>query len=245
LIKSSRYLLTALGLTVVAATVWLANDPEVAFRDRRDVLSARRMERANHTMVALKNHYFKHAIAETRISGVPSNLASVALGMSKLEPDYRLPYRWGGSIKNHLDGLDCTGFIHGIFHYLAVPAGERRFNTRSLYFKLKRDRAWRKIHDASDEESGPLDIGQLREGDVILWPSDLTDGKNLPGPIWGHVGIAVLVDDHLHVTHFVSSDAYNDLDVIGSAGAGINTLPAEQFVTLKQRGILTVFRLKS
>lgn len=243
--KSSRYLPTALGVTIVAATLWLANDPEVVFRDRRDILAARRMARTSHTMVALKNHYFKQAIAETRISGVPSNMASVALGMSKLEADYRLPYRWGGSIKNHLDGLDCTGFVHGVLHYLAVPGGERRFNTRSLYFKLNRDRAWRKIYDASDEASGPLEIDQLREGDIILWPSDLTDGKNLPGPIWGHVGIAVLVDGALHVTHFVNSDAYNDIDVIGSIGAGINTLPAEQFVTLKQRGVLTVFRLKS
>lgn len=242
--KLSAVLLAAFCITVIATTLWLANDPEVAFRDRRDILSARRMERASHTMVALKNHYFKHALAETRINGVPSNLASVALGMSRLEPDYRLPYRWGGSIKNHLDGLDCTGFIHGIFHYLAVPAGERRFNTRSLYFMLKRDRAWQKIYDASDEESGPLDISLLREGDIVLWPSDLTDGKNLPGPIWGHVGIAVMVNGVLHVTHFVNSDAYNDLDVIGSAGAGINTLPADQFVTLKQRGVLTVFRLK-
>lgn len=242
--KSASFLLATFGFTVVTATVWLANDPEVAFRDRRDVLSARRMERASHTMVALKNHYFKHAIAETRINGVQSNLASVALGMNKLEPAYRLPYRWGGSINNHLDGLDCTGFIHGIFHYLATPASERRFNTRSLYFKLKRERAWLKIYDASDEGSGPFDLSLLREGDIILWPSDMTDGKNLPGPIWGHVGIVVLVDGTLHVTHYVSSDAYNDLDVIGSAGVGINTLPSDQFVTLKQRGVLTVFRLK-
>lgn len=233
-----------LGITVIAGTVWLANDPEVTFRDRRDILSARRMERASHTMVALKNHYFKHAIAETRINGLPPNLASVALGMNKLETDYHLPYRWGGSIKNHLDGLDCTGFIHGIFHYLAVPGGERRFNTRSLYFKLKRDRAWQEIYDASNDTSESLDVNRLREGDVILWPSDLIDGKNLPGPIWGHVGVAVSVDGHLHVTHYVNSDAYNDIDMVGLIGAGINTLPADQFVTLKQRGVLTVFRLK-
>lgn len=226
-------------------TLWLANDPEITFRDRRDIHSARRIERASHTMVALKNHYFKHAIAEIHINGAPSNLASVALEMSKLESDYHLPYRWGGSIKNHLDGLDCTGFIHGIFHYLAVPGGQHRFNTRSLYFMLKRDRAWLKIFDASEEGAGLLDISLLREGDIVLWPSDLTDGKNLPGPIWGHIGIVVLVSGVLHVTHFVSSDAYNHLDVIGSTGAGINTLPADQFVTLKQRGVLTVFRLRN
>lgn len=195
-------------------------------------------------MIAIKNHYFRHAIANVRLQGFPTNLASVALGMSELESTYRLPYRWGGSIKNHIDGLDCTGFVHGAMHYLAVPGGERRLNTRAMYFKLKRDRAWLKIYDASDEASGMLDMSLLQEGDIILWPSDLTDGKNLPGPIWGHVGIVVSLNGDLHVTHFVNSDAYNELDTISSAGAGINTMSAEQFVTLKQRGVLTVFRLK-
>lgn len=195
-------------------------------------------------MIAVKNHYFRHAITEGRHQGLPANIASTALGMNALESTYLLPYRWGGSIKNHIDGLDCTGFVHGVMHYLAVPGGERRLNTRAMYFKLKRDRAWRKIYDSSDDASAPLDISLLQEGDIVLWPSDLTDGKNLPGPIWGHVGIVVSLNGGLHVTHYVDSDAYNPMDVVGAPGAGINTMPADRFVSLKQRGILSVFRLK-
>ena len=244
MIRPRGELLALLAVAGAALPLLLAGDPEVVVRDRREVVAARRAERADHTMLAFKNHYFRRAIAEDRRSGLRPDMASVARRMSELESDYRLPYRWGGSIKNHLDGLDCTGFVHGIMYYLGLSGGERRFNTRSLYHRLKRDRAWQKVFDASDAPSPPFDPAMLLPGDVILWPSDLSDSRNFPGPIWGHVGIVVGETGALQVTHFVNSDAYNDRDSVGIPGPGINTLPAAEFVALKQRGILTVFRLK-
>jgi len=46
----------------------------------------------------------------------------------------------------------------------------------------------------------------------------------------------------LWVAHYVQSDAYNSLDVVGPPGPGLNTLPAADFVRLKERGLLGVFR---
>ena len=200
------------------------------------------MARVDHTTLAIKNEYFKRAIRETADAGQKPGLGNVALRMSQIENDYRLKYVWGGSIKNHLAGLDCTGFVHGAMYYLGIPRYHKRFNTRSLYFQLKRDRNWIRLYDSSSTPDSPLDYSELRPGDLILWPSDLSDSKNLPGPIWGHIGIVTQVGEQLNVTHYVSSDAYNSRDDIGQPGPGINTLPVKEFVTLKQRGILSVFR---
>lgn len=223
----------------------MADGSDLHYRDRREIISSRRMDRSNHTTIAFKNNYFKQAIAETHIAEKSNALASAALKMSEMESHYGLIYQWGGSVKNHIDGLDCTGFVHGLLYYLALPGGERRLNTKSLYLKLKRDSSWLTIYDSLNNPEIKFDTKNLRPGDIILWPSDLDDSKNLPGPIWGHVGIAVPTNEILQVTHFVSSEAYDDFDTIGPPGPGINTMPATEFIKLKQRGILSIFRLKS
>ena len=236
-------LLAIAATLTVGGTLWLADDsPTVTLKNRQELLSSRRMARADHTTLAVKNEYFKRAIRETAAAGQTPHLGNVALHMSQIENDYRLNYVWGGSIKNHMSGLDCTGFVHGAMYYLGIPHYHKRFNTRSLYYQLKKDPAWIRLHDAPAGAGSPLDYSALQPGDLILWPSDLSDGKNLPGPIWGHIGIVTRVRGQLHVTHYVNSDAYNNRDDVGSPGSGINTLPVQEFVTLKQRGILSVFR---
>lgn len=236
-------LLAVAALLVVGATLWLADDSSaVVPKSRQQLFAARRLARSDHTTLAVKNDYFKRAVRETAATGQRPDLGGVALRMSQIENDYRLSYAWGGSIKNHLAGLDCTGFVHGAMYYLGIPRYQKRFNTRSLYGQLVKDRDWIRLHDSSIAGRSPLDYDALRSGDLILWPSDLSDGKNLPGPIWGHVGIVTQVGAQLAVTHYVSSDAYNGRDDVGQPGPGINTLPLREFVALKQRGILSVFR---
>ena len=236
-------LLTVAALAVVGATLWLADDsPPASLKSRQQLFASRRMARSDHTTLAVKNDYFKRAIRETAATGQAPDLGDVALRMSQIENDYRLKYVWGGSIKNHLAGLDCTGFVHGAMYYLGVPRYHKRFNTRSLYSQLRKDRDWIRLYDSSLAADAMLDYDALRPGDLILWPSELSDGKNLPGPIWGHIGIVTRLGDQLDVTHYVSSDAYNGRDDVGQPGPGINTLPVREFVALKQRGIVSVFR---
>ncbi len=236
-------LLAVAAVFVVGGSLGLADDSSsLVIKSRQELFSSRRMARSDHTTLAVKNEYFKRAIRETEKTGQKPDLASVALHMNQIENDYRLRYVWGGSIKNHLAGFDCTGFVHGAMYYLGIPRYHKRFNTRSLYFQLKKDRDWIRLYDSSSPPDTPLDYGALRPGDLILWPSDLSDSKNLPGPIWGHIGIVTLALGRLDVTHYVSSDAYNGRDDIGKPGPGINTLPVQEFVPLKQRGILSVFR---
>lgn len=236
-------LLAITAILTVGGTLWLADEsPTVTLKNRQELFSSRRLARADHTTLAIKNEYFKRAIHETTATGQTPDLGNVALRMSQIENDYRLNYAWGGSIKNHMKGLDCTGFVHGAMYYLGIPHYHKRFNTRSLYYQLKKDRDWVRLHDSPAGTGTPLDYLALQPGDLILWPSDLSDGKNLPGPIWGHIGIVTRAHGQLHVTHYVSSDAYNNRDDIGLPGPGINTLPVQEFVKLKQRGILSVFR---
>lgn len=236
-------LLAVAASIIIGGYLWLAEvSPPAVFKSRHELIASRRMMRSDHTILAVKNDYFKRAVRETVSAGEKPDLGSVALHMSQIENDYRLKYVWGGSIKNHMGGLDCTGFVHGAMYYLGIPRYHKRFNTRSLYGQLKKDRDWIRLYDSTVESGTPLDYSALQPGDIILWPSELSDGKNLPGPIWGHVGIVTRLNGQLQVTHYVSSETYNDLDVIGQPGPGINTLPVQDFVTLKQRGILSVFR---
>ena len=238
-----RTALLAVAVIVVVGTLCLVDDsPSVTLKSRQQLFASRRMDRSDHTILAVKNDYFRRAIRENTAAGQQPDLGSVALRMSQIENDYRLKYAWGGSIKNHLAGLDCTGFVHGAMYYLGVPRYHKRFNTRSLYSQLKKDRDWIRLYDSSLDPDTILDYDALRPGDLILWPSDLSDGKNLPGPIWGHIGIVTRVAGQLAVTHYVSSDAYNGRDDVGQPGPGINTLPVREFAALKQRGIVSVFR---
>lgn len=232
------WIIVLFAFSVVAASVMFGS----AHPDGRQALFAhRRMIRTDHTTLAIKNHYFKQSVAEAMEQG-ELGMAQIALRMNQHEHEYGMPYVWGGSIKNHLSGLDCTGFIHGLMYYVGYPKYNKRFNTKSIYLKLRRDRQWQTVFDSAVSADETIDISAVKVGDIIVWPSDLDDGRNLPGPIWGHIGVVTTKDDNLYVTHFVHSEAYDHLDVIGTPGSGINTLPVDQFIHLKQRGILAVFR---
>jgi hypothetical protein len=230
--------LILIAATVVAGSVLVADRHQDT---RQSMFAYRRLIRADHTMIAFKNHYFKQSVEEVMQSG-ELGMAQIAMRMNQHEAEYRLPYVWGGSIKNHLAGLDCTGFIHGLMYYVGYPKYNKRFNTKAIYLKLRRDRNWLTVFDSAKSTGEKPGTAALKVGDLIVWPSDLDDGRNLPGPIWGHIGVVTTDGTRLLVTHYVHSDAYDHLDVIGTPGSGINTLPAEQFISLKQRGILGVFR---
>lgn len=210
---------------------------------RRRLVSERRITRGDHTMLAFKNLFFKSSLIALRKQGGAADIAGLALEMNRREPQFRIAYRWGGSVSNHVPGLDCTGFVHGLMYFLGYPEGGRRFNTKALYLKLRRDSRWLTIHDSATNPQ-PFDPRDLKLGDIIVWPSFVDDGKNLPGPIWGHVGVVTGTGSEMLVTHYVHSDAYDHLDSVGLSGAGINTLPAAEFIRLKQRGVLGVFRRK-
>jgi len=205
---------------------------------------------ATSTTIQQKNVYFKRAILQVTNNKPDDlsrlNLGAIALEMNRVEQNYDLPYYWGGSIRNHLKGLDCSGFIHGLLYYTGQSSFRRRFNTRSFYNQLKRSSDYSQVFDSLQSTTRLEDVvDSLEIGDIILWPSGIHDGKNLPGPIWGHVGI---ISDIRHakalVTHYVSSDSYNKLDVFERKGHGINTLDAATFINLKQRGRLSIFRFK-
>ena len=229
--------LVTLAVCGVAGSIYVA-DQHVD--TRHSLIVSRRIARSDHTMIAFKNAFFKQSAARILEQG-ELDMSSLALDMSRHEKDFPITYVWGGSIKNHLSGLDCTGFIHGLMYYLGYPESNRRFNTKGIYLKLRRDTRWETLHDSAQTDEA-LDATRLRVGDVIVWPSDLDDGRNLPGPIWGHIGVVTQDQGRLLVTHYVHSDAYDALDVIGPTGPGINTLPAADFIRLKQRGLLGVFR---
>uniref|UniRef100_UPI0018F0DD97 hypothetical protein n=1 Tax=Vibrio cholerae TaxID=666 RepID=UPI0018F0DD97 len=72
------------------------------------------------TTLAFKNRHFKEAALAARSKG-DASMASVAYQMNLMEERYKIPYSWGGSIKSHLEGLDCTGFIHGLLYYAGYP----------------------------------------------------------------------------------------------------------------------------
>lgn len=235
-------------------------------------LRHRFLSNATSTTIQQKNAYFKRAVLKVT-DNKPDNLSllnwgDIALEMNKIEQEYELPYYWGGSIRNHVKGLDCSGFIHGLLYYTGEFDYRRRFNTRDFYYKLRRDPNYEQIFNALEKPyfkkqcdkvcylDSPFDafqpadeldalITRLRVGDIILWPSGVRDGRNLPGQIWGHVGIVSDLKQGVPmVTHYVSSDSYDPLDIFERKGHGINTLDAKTFISLKQRGVLSVFRHK-
>lgn len=238
--KTRLIVVMGLASAVLALSVIYAEQHEDT---RKSLISERRLIRSDaSTTLAFKNKYFKESILAARSLGL-NGMAAVAFNMNLVESRFKIPYVWGGSIKNHLGGLDCTGFIHGLMYYSGYPHYQRRFNTLAVYFKFLRDKSWDTVYHSTVDVQKSFSAMNLALGDIIVWPSNVDDGRNIPGPIWGHIGIVTLKNQHqVLVTHYVESDAYNDLDVIGTPGAGINTMDAQQFIDLKQRGVLAVFR---
>ncbi len=235
-------------------------------------LRHRFLSNADSTTIQQKNAYFRRAVLKVTDNRPDDlrhlNWGKIALEMNRMEQEYELPYYWGGSIRNHLKGLDCSGFIHGLLYYTGESDYRRRFNTKNFYHKLRKDHGYVQVYNALEHSSikkqcdqvcylnAPFDatqppdeldslVRQLKIGDIILWPSGIRDGRNIPGAIWGHVGIvSTFKNGRPMVTHYVSSEAYNHLDIFERKGPGINTLDAKTFISLKQRGVLTVFRRK-
>ncbi|MFN6263134.1 MAG: hypothetical protein ACK4XG_10040 [Chromatiaceae bacterium] len=228
------------AMTVLALSVLYADEHADT---RQSMISERRLIRSDGiTTIAFKNRFFKEAIVTAKANGF-HDMASVAYQMNVAEERYKIPYSWGGSIKNHLAGLDCTGFIHGLMYFAGYPQYQRRFNTEAVYHKFLADKNWVTVHHSKVDPDTRFSAKELQLGDIIVWPSNVDDGRNLPGPVWGHIGIvsAIKAGKPL-VTHYVESDAYNDLDIVGIPGAGINSMDAQQFIDLKKRGVLAVFR---
>ncbi|EGQ7967791.1 hypothetical protein HRO20_000310 [Vibrio cholerae] len=233
-------------MVFVAASVILilsAMNAEHHIDTRKTLISERRLIRSDGiTTLAFKNRHFKEAALAARSKG-DASMASVAYQMNLMEERYKIPYSWGGSIKNHLEGLDCTGFIHGLLYYAGYPRYQRRFNTQAVYYQFLSDPDWETVYDSKSMADRVFSATELEQGDIIVWPSSVDDGRNIPGPIWGHIGIVSLkTDSETLVTHYVESDAYNDLDIVGLVGSGLNTMHAQKFIDLKKRGVLAVFR---
>ena len=211
---------------------------------RQKISMSRRLSMHNRTSLNKKNMYIKEAIYTAMKSNEKVNIGNVAYAMNGLESKYQLPYSWGGDIKDFQKGLDCTGFIHGIMYYLGYNSYLKRFNTYSIYKKLLHDKHYKLLYQSKINAIDNFDLSSLKVGDIIVWPSGIFDSKNLP-PVspFGHIGVVSYISDGIpYVTHFVRSDAYNNLDIFPLKGAGINTLKAKTFITLKQRGVLNIFR---
>lgn len=207
---------------------------------RKEFSSKRRLSISNETSIAKKNDYMKEGIM--LCNSLNNNYGNVALMMNFLEKKYQIPYQWGGSIRNYSTGLDCSGFLHGIMYYMGEPDFKKRFNTYTLYKKLINNRDYQLIFSARYNNKH-LDYNNLKIGDIILWPSGMYDGKNISGEIIGHVGIVSLkYKEKYYVTNYVDSPLYNNYDIIGKQGAGINTMDAKHFIENKKRGVLYVFR---
>jgi len=207
---------------------------------RHEMAKNRRLFLNNRTILSKKNIYFKQAFDDAK-SG---NQGSIALNMNLIEEQYKIPYYWGGDIKNFKSGIDCSGFIHGLLYYSGEMGYRKRFNTAALYYKLKRDKNYEHLYSAKSP-NGFFDVKKLKIGDIILWPSGIKDGRNIPGEIIGHVGIVSYEKNGVtYVTHYVNAPKYNDVDIIGLKGGGINTINATDFIGFKQRGKLNVFRKK-
>ena len=89
----------------------------------------RRISVSNHTSLSKKNIYIKESIQTVLNSNTSPNLGNVGLEMNRHESQYKLPYSWGGDIKDFSQGLDCTGFVHGMMYYLGHNTYMKRFNT--------------------------------------------------------------------------------------------------------------------
>jgi len=207
----------------------------------------RRISAPNHTSLAKKSVYIKEAISDITSNKYPLNMGTIGYEMNRIEYKYNLPYSWGGDIKDFKKGFDCTGFIHGMMYYLGYNSYIKRFNTYSLYKKLLRDKDYKLIYQSNISSIKNFDLSQLKVGDIVMWPSGIRDAKNLPNvSTFGHIGVVSNIKNNIpYITHFVRSDAYNNLDIFENKGPGINTLKAETFITLKQRGVLNIFRKKN
>jgi cell wall-associated NlpC family hydrolase len=205
---------------------------------RQLISKNRRLFLNNRTILSKKNTYFKQAFVEAN----SENQGVIALKMNLIEKQYNIPYYWGGDIKNFKSGIDCSGFIHGLMYYSGEIEYIKRFNTSALYYKLMRDKHYEQIYSAKSPNDF-FDVNRLKVGDIILWPSGVQDGKNIPGKIIGHVGIVSYIkNQQAFVTHYVDAAKYNDFDIFGTKGAGINTINASDFIGFKQRGKLNIFR---
>ncbi|WP_201333358.1 hypothetical protein [Nitratiruptor sp. YY09-18] len=231
------------------AIIIFLEDDNLDYKNTRKIFSSqRRISLINHTSIAKKNLYIKEAISNLTNNKDIINIGTVAYEMNKLEKNYRLPYNWGGDIKNFKKGFDCTGFIHGIMYYLGFNSYLKRFNTFSLYKKLLYDKNFHLIYVSKNNSLNSFDIKNLKIGDIVIWPSGIKDAKNLPnGKIFGHIGVVSYIekDGIPYVTHYVRSKAYNNIDIFPIKGPGINTLKADKFISLKQRGILNIFRFEN
>lgn len=194
------------------------------------------------TTISRKNEYIKRSIREED----KKDIGSIAYKMNELELDYKLPYSWGGDIKDFQTGFDCTGFIHGIMYYKGYDTYLKRFNTHSLYKMLLKDKNFNLVYKSDINSIENFDLKSLELGDIVMWPSGIMDAKNIPTDnIFGHIGVVSrFIENKPYITHSVRSDAYNDIDIFPNKGNGINTLKAETFITLKQRGVLAIFREK-
>jgi hypothetical protein len=213
------------------------------YSDTRIKDSSKRRIQTYGTTISRKNDYIKRSIKEVN----QKDIGSIAFKMNELESDYRLPYSWGGDIKDFQKGFDCTGFIHGIIYYKGYDTYLKRFNTHSLYKMLKRDKSFILLYESKINSIEGFNLAKLSLGDIVMWPSGIMDAKNIPTDnIFGHIGVvSKFIDGEPYITHSVRSDAYNDIDIFPNKGNGINTLKAEKFITLKQRGILAIFREKN
>jgi hypothetical protein len=188
-----------------------------------------------------KRIYFRKAFEDAK----SVNQGSIAYNMNLIEEQYNIPYLLGGDINDFSPGIDCSGFIYGLMYYSGEYIHLNRLTTASLYDKLKRDKNYEHFYSAKSPNVF-FDVKKLKIGDLILWPSGITDGRNIPGKkITGHVGIVSYEKNGVYyVTHYVNSKKYNHVDIIGLKGAGINTINAKDFIGFKQSGQLNVFRKK-
>jgi len=207
---------------------------------RKSMAQNRRLSINNRTVLSKKHAYFKQGFLYDKTD----NQGVVAYNMNLLEGQYDIPYCWGGDIRNFSQGIDCSGFIHGLMYYSGEVGYKKRYNTATLSSMLKRNNSYLNIYSAKHTNIS-FDVINLQVGDIIVWPSGVSDGRNIPGNIMGHVGIVSrIINNEPYVTHYVDAPKYNDFDIIGKTGNGINTMKACDFIAFKERGCLNVFRKK-
>lgn len=206
----------------------------------------RRMAIDSYTSLAKKSVYIKEAISNVMKRGQSPGFGNVGYEMNRLEAQYMLPYSWGGDVNDFQKGLDCTGFVHGMMYYLGHDAYIKRFNTHSLYKKFLRDKGYELLYSSNVNSIEGFNLSKLKLGDVVIWPSGIQDAKNLPTETtFGHIGVVSnIINNSPYITHFVSSAAYDNIDIFQNKGPGINTLDAFTFITLKKRGVLAIFRAR-
>lgn len=223
---------------------WIQKTDQAYLNTRTALLKQRAL---NHSKLksaiklAIKKHrYFEQAFSECKTQ----DLGHVALKMNELEREYNIPYKWGGSINSlkfpQVNGLDCSGFIHGLLYYNGEISRYKRLTTDNLMNHLCKRKKYIVIYN-SKLNSRPFNSRALKTNDIILWPKELKNNRK-DIKINGHVGI---------VSKFVGSVAYvthcgkHTDDKIGVKGEGINTIRADRFIKNKKRGSLYIIRKNS